>query len=448
MNAPAPAPSFAPDLPAASPAPGPVAPELGRRPRVVILGGGFAGLTAAQHLAGAELDVTIIDRHNYHLFQPLLYQVATAGLSPAQIAAPIRSILRSQENATVRLARVTGIDRANRQVETDEGRIGYDWLVVATGARHAYFGHDEWEPYAPGLKRIDDATALRRQILMAFEKAENAAADMLRQRQLTFVVVGGGPTGVELAGAIAELAKTALPRDFRNIDPREARIVLIEAGERLLAAFPAALSAPAKRALEKLGVEVRLGARVTDCSARGVVIDGLEGIESECVIWAAGVAASPAAKWLGAEKDRAGRVKVNPDLTLPDHPEIFVIGDTALVTGKDGKPVPGVAPAAKQQGAFVAAVLRRRAKGPGAGIGAGQAFRYRNFGTLATIGRASAVADFGWIRMNGYLAWLLWGMIHVFFLVGSRNRLAVLTEWLWAYVSFRRGARLITGSDS
>jgi NADH dehydrogenase len=444
MNAPTPAPSFAPDLPAASPAPGPVIPELGRRPRVVILGGGFAGLTAAQHLAGAPLDVTIIDRHNYHLFQPLLYQVATAGLSPAQIAAPIRSILRSQENATVRLARVTGIDRANRQVETDEGRIGYDWLVVATGARHAYFGHDEWEPYAPGLKRIDDATALRRQILMAFERAENAAADMMRQRQLTFVVVGGGPTGVELAGAIAELAKTALPRDFRNIDPREARIVLIEAGERLLAAFPAALSTPAKRALEKLGVEVRLSARVTDCSARGVVIDGLEGIESECVIWAAGVAASPAAKWLGAEKDRAGRVKVNPDLTLPDHPEIFVIGDTALVMGKDGKPVPGVAPAAKQQGAFVAAALCRRAKGGGAG----QVFRYRNFGTLATIGRASAVADFGWIRMNGYLAWLLWGMIHVFFLVGSRNRLAVLTEWLWAYVSFRRGARLITGSDS
>ncbi|HEY8015217.1 MAG TPA: NAD(P)/FAD-dependent oxidoreductase, partial [Dongiaceae bacterium] len=404
--------------------------------------------TAAQHLAGAALDVTIIDRHNYHLFQPLLYQVATAGLSPAQIAAPIRSILRGQENATVRLARVTGIDRANRQVETDEGRIGYDWLVVATGARHAYFGHDEWEPYAPGLKRIDDATALRRQILMAFEKAENAAADMMRQRQLTFVVVGGGPTGVELAGAIAELAKTALPRDFRNIDPREARIVLIEAGERLLAAFPAVLSAHAKRALEKLGVEVRLSARVTDCSARGVVIDGLEGIESECVIWAAGAAASPAAKWLGAEKDRAGRVKVNPDLTLPDHPEIFVIGDTATVAGADGKPVPGVAPAAKQEGAFVAAALRRRTQDGEGAAGVLPRFRYRNFGTLATIGRASAVADFGWIRMNGYLAWLLWGMIHVFFLVGSRNRLAVLTEWLWAYVSFRRGARLITGSDS
>ena len=261
MNAPAPSPRFAPEMPAS-----PAASELGRRPRVVILGAGFAGLTAAQHLDGAALEVTVIDRHNYHLFQPLLYQVATAGLSPAQIAAPIRSILRGQENATVRLARVTGIDRANRQVETDEGRIGYDWLVVATGARHAYFGHDEWEPYAPGLKRIDDATALRRQILMAFEKAENAAADMMRQRQLTFVVVGGGPTGVELAGAIAELAKTALPRDFRNIDPREARIVLIEAGERLLAAFPAVLSAHAKRALEKLGVEVRLSARVTDAA--------------------------------------------------------------------------------------------------------------------------------------------------------------------------------------
>ena len=443
MDAPAAPPGDAPGLPAPSPD-AVLAAAVGRRARVVILGGGFAGLTAAQHLEGADLDVTIVDRYNYHLFQPLLYQVATAGLSPAQIAAPIRSILRGQENATVRLARVTGIDRAARQVETDQGRIGYDWLVVATGARHAYFGHDEWEPHAPGLKRIDDATALRRRILIAFEKAENAAADMMRQRQLTFVVVGGGPTGVELAGAIAELAKTALPRDFRNIDPREARIVLIEAGERLLAAFPPVLSADAKRALEKLGVEVHVGARVTECSPRGVVIDGLEGIESECVIWAAGVAASPAAKWLGAEKDRAGRVKVNPDLTLPDHPEIFVIGDTALVMGENGKPVPGVAPAAKQQGAFVAAALRRRATGSAAG----QAFRYRNLGSLATIVRASAVADFGWVRMNGYLAWLLWGMIHVFFLVGSRNRLAVLTEWLWAYVSFRRGARLITGSDS
>jgi len=411
------------------------------RPRVVILGAGFAGLTAAQNLAGADLDVILVDRHNYHLFQPLLYQVATAGLSPAQIAAPIRSVLRRQANATVRLAKVTGIDAAGRRVETSEGHIAYDWLIVATGARHAYFGHDEWEPFAPGLKRIDDATALRRRILLAFEKAENAAADMMRQRELTFVVVGGGPTGVELAGAIAELAKKALARDFRNIDPRQARILLVEAGERVLAAFPPSLSADAKRDLERLGVEVRLGAMVTDVGPMGVVIDGREGIESECVIWAAGVAASPAAKWLNAEKDRAGRVKVNPDLSLPGHPEIFVIGDTAFVLGPDGKPVPGLAPAAKQQGAFVARLLRRRLQGK---IGETR-FRYRNRGTLATIGRASAVADFRWIRVSGFLAWLLWGMIHVFFLIGYRNRILVLTEWLWAYVSFQRGARLITG---
>jgi NADH:ubiquinone reductase (H+-translocating) len=412
------------------------------RPRVVILGAGFAGLTAAQHLAGADLEVILVDRQNYHLFQPLLYQVATAGLSPAQIAAPVRSVLRRQQNATVRLAKVTGIDKAARQVETSEGHIAYDWLIVATGARHAYFGHDEWEPFAPGLKRIEDATALRRRILLAFERAENAAADMMRQRELTFVVVGGGPTGVELAGAIAELAKKALARDFRNIDPRQTRIILIEAGERVLAAFPPSLSADAKRGLEKLGVEVRLGAMVTDVGAMGVVIDGREGIESDCVIWAAGVAASPAAEWLGAEKDRAGRVKVEPDLSLPGHPEIFVVGDTALVLGEHGRPVPGLAPAAKQQGAFVARLIRRRAKGETAAA----RFRYRNFGTLATIGRAAAVADFGWLRVSGFLAWLLWGMIHVFFLIGYRNRILVLMEWLWAYVSFQRGARLITGT--
>ena len=412
------------------------------RPRVVILGAGFAGLTAAQKLAGADFDVILVDRHNYHLFQPLLYQVATAGLSPAQIAGPIRSVLRRQANATVRLAKVTGIDMAAHLVETSEGHIAYDWLIVATGARHAYFGHDEWEPFAPGLKRIDDATALRRRILLAFEKAENAAADMMRQRELTFVVVGGGPTGVELAGAIAELAKKALARDFRNIDPRQARILLIEAGERVLAAFPPSLSADAKRDLEKLGVEVRLGAMVTDVGPMGVTIDGREGIESECVIWAAGAAASPAAKWLNAEKDRAGRVKVNPNLSLPGHPEIFVIGDTALVIGRDGRPVPGLAPAAKQQGAFVARLLRQRLQGKVEEAH----FRYRNHGTLATIGRASAVADFRWIRVSGFLAWLLWGMIHVFFLIGYRNRILVLTEWLWAYVSFQRGARLITGT--
>jgi NADH dehydrogenase len=420
----------------------PATESSGTRPRVVILGAGFAGLTAAQMLAGANLDVILVDRHNYHLFQPLLYQVATAGLSPAQIAAPIRSVLRRQANATVRLAKVTGIDLAAHRVETSEGHIAYDWLIVATGARHAYFGHDEWEPFAPGLKRIDDATGLRRRILLAFEKAENAAADMMRQRELTFVVVGGGPTGVELAGAIAELAKKALARDFRNIDPRQARIILVEAGERVLPALPASLSANAKRDLERLGVEVRLGAMVTDVGAMGVIVDGREGIESDCVIWAAGVAASPAAKWLNAEEDRAGRVKVNPDLSLPGHPEVFVIGDTALVLGPDGKPVPGLAPAAKQQGAFVARLLRRRLQGK---VGEAR-FRYRDRGTLATIGRASAVADFHWIRVSGFLAWLLWGMIHVFFLIGYRNRILVLTEWLWAYVSFQRGARLITGT--
>lgn len=421
----------------------PASPTRAARSRVVILGAGFAGLTAAKKLAGADLDVVVIDRHNYHLFQPLLYQVATAGLSPAQIAAPIRSVLRRQANATVRLARVTGIDISARRVETTAGEhVGYDWLIVATGARHAYFGHDEWEPWAPGLKGIDDATALRRRILLAFEKAENAAADMMRQRELTFAVVGGGPTGVELAGALAELARKALARDFRNIDPRQTRIVLIEAGERVLAAFPPALSLAAMRSLERLGVEVHTGKTVTEVGPMGVVFDGRVGIESECVIWAAGVAASPAAAWLGAQKDRAGRVKVNPDLSLPGHPEIFVIGDTALVVGKDGKPVPGLAPAAKQQGAFVARLIRRRA----AGDMGEPSFRYRNLGTLATIGRASAVADFHWLRGSGFLAWLLWGMIHVLYLIGFRNRILVLTEWLWSYVSFQRGARLITGT--
>ena len=423
------------------------APPAGRwsgeaKPRVVILGAGFAGLTAAKALAGAEVEVTLIDKHNYHLFQPLLYQVATAGLSPAQIAAPIRSILRGQSNVTVRLARVVGIDKDARKVETDDGCIAYDWLIVATGARHAYFGHDEWETYAPGLKRIDDATAIRRRILLAFEKAESAAADMMRRRELNFVVVGGGPTGVELAGAIAELAKKALARDFHNIDPRQARVLLLEAGDRVLPAFPPMLSARARRALERLGVEVRLGTAVTQCTADGVAIAGGERIESDCVLWAAGVAASPAAKWLDAEKDRAGRVMVAGDLSLPGHPEIFVVGDTALVLREDGRPVPGLAPAAKQQGAFVAARIRRMLVG-NAGP---ERFRYRDLGSLATIGRASAVADFGWLKVSGFIAWLLWGAVHIFFLIGFRNRITVLMEWLWAYVTFQRGARLITGS--
>lgn len=413
------------------------------RPRIVIVGAGFAGLSAAKALAGAPVEITVIDRHNYHLFQRLLYQVATAGLSPADIAAPIRGILRRQPNARVMLGRVTGIDLERRQVELGAGRVAYDTLVVATGARHAYFGRDDWEQVAPGLKKIEDATAIRRRILLAFELAE-ASADMAEQRRLlNFVVIGGGPTGVEMAGAIVELARRALARDFRRIDPRATRVMLVEAGPRLLAAFPEALSAAARGMLERLGVEVRLGHPVTECGAHGIAI-GAERLPAGTVIWAAGVAASPAGKWLGAERDRAGRVKVAPDLTLPGHPEVFVIGDTALVTDAAGRPVPGIAPAAKQQGRHVAATIRARL----AGGTAARRFRYRHLGSLATIGRKAAVADFGWIRLQGRLAWLLWGLVHVFFLIGFRNRIVVMLNWLWAYVTFDPGARLITGAEA
>jgi len=413
------------------------------RPHIVIVGAGFGGLTAAKCLAGADVDITLIDKRNYHLFQPLLYQVATAALSPAQIAAPIRGILRGQSNVTVRLGGVTGVDVAGKQVELAGGRLPYDWLIIATGARHAYFGHDDWEEFAPGLKKIEDATAIRRRILMAFEEAENMETGPERSRLLNFVIVGGGPTGVEMAGSIAELARMALAKDFRRIDPRAARVILLEAGPRILAAFPESLAAAAAKSLVKLGVEVRVNAAVTDCNARGVVVAG-ETIASRCIIWAAGVTASSAAKWLGAEKDRAGRVKVNPDLSLPGRSEIFVIGDTALVEGEKGKPVPGVAPAAKQQGAYVAKVIRARL----AGLPASRSFRYFNAGNLATIGRRSAVADFGWLRISGFPAWLLWGIVHIFFLIGFRNRVSILIEWIWAYITFQRGARLITGPQS
>ncbi|MEA2782190.1 MAG: hypothetical protein QOK29_3734 [Rhodospirillaceae bacterium] len=411
----------------------------GSLPHVVIVGAGFAGLTAARALARAPVRVTIIDQNNYHLFQPLLYQVATAALSPAEIAAPVRSILRDQANAIVRLGRVTDIDTTARLVAIDEERIAYDWLIVATGARHAYFGHDEWEPWAPGLKTIRDARAIRRQILLAFEQAENLADADGQVRPLNFIIIGGGPTGVEMAGAIAELAKKALARDFHHIDPRQARIILVEAGPRLLPSFPESLSKKAMRSLKKLGVEVLLGSPVTDCQPDSVFIGG-ETIRSDCIIWAAGVAASPAADWLHAEKDRVGRAIVNPDLSLPGHPEVFVVGDTALVIGEDGKPVPGVAPAAKQQGAYAAEAIRRKLRGEMA-IGP---FRYHNIGNLATIGRSAAVADFGWLRVSGLVAWVLWGLVHIAFLIGFRNRITVLTEWLWAYFTFRRGARLIT----
>ena len=430
------------------------------RPKVVIIGAGFAGLSAAKALARTAVDVTVIDRRNYHLFQPLLYQVATAGLSPAEIAMPIRAILRRQRNATVLLGRVTKIDRRARQVEVGERRIPYDMLIVATGARHAYFGHDEWERVAPGLKKIEDATSIRRNILMAFELAETTVDPDERRRLLNFVIIGGGPTGVELAGAIVELARKALAADFRNIDPHQARVVLIEANPRLLATFPESLSMAAKQALERLGVEVLIGKVATICDERGVVVvdapsavsaDGKahsstvvasERIGSCTIIWAAGVAASPAAKWLGAEKDRAGRVIVGPDLTLPRHPEIFVIGDTALAKSASGQPLPGIASVAKQQGRYVANVIRARLSGEGAP----EPFRYRNLGNLATIGRKSAVADFGFVRLSGRLAWLLWGAVHVFFLMGFRNRIAVLLNWLWAYFTFERGSRLITST--
>ena len=412
------------------------------RPLIVIIGAGFGGLSAAHGLAGAAADVTVIDRRNYHLFQPLLYQVATAGLSPAQIAQPIRSILRRAPNVNVLLGEVLGIDKEKRTVMVDDREVSYDHLIVATGARHSYFGHDDWESVAPGLKNIDDATSIRRRILMAFEHAEAAAAPEQRRRFLTFVVIGGGPTGVEMAGAIAELAHVALRHDFRSINPRDARIVLVEAGPRLLPALPRsaerggpllARTAACRGAPRHVSLPVRRRGRRHRRPSFG---GGHHRV-------AAGVMASNAAQWLGADKDGAGQVKVGPDLSLPGHPEIFVLGDTALALDGGGRPLPGLAPVAKQQGAYVARLLRARLAGPSAP----RPFRYRSYGTLATIGRRAAVADFGWIKLDGTLAWLLWGLVHISFLIGFRNRLVVMLDWLWSYVNFQSGARLITGSD-
>jgi NADH dehydrogenase len=414
-------------------------PQTPRNLRVVIVGAGFGGLSAAKALAGAPFDVTLIDRHNYHLFQPLLYQVATAGLSPAEIASPVRSILRDIRNVSVVLARVEGVDLESREVRAEGRRIPFDRLILATGAQHAYFGHDDWAAYAPGLKTIDDATYLRRRILLAFEKAEGEPDPAERRALLNFVIVGGGATGVEMAGAIAELAKRALARDFRSIDPREARIILVEASARLLAPFDPRLSEAAKRALEQLGVEVRLGAAVTDCDAGGVILQN-ERIAARTLIWAAGVMASPAGQWLGAPTDRAGRVLVAPDLSVPGRSDIFVIGDAACAIGADGKPLAGVAPVAKQQGQYVARLLKARAGG-----GDRPPFRYRDFGALATIGRKRAVAEIGGLKLKGFIAWLIWSFAHIFYLIGFRNRLVVAMSWAWSYVTFQRGARLITG---
>ena len=409
-------------------------------PRVVIVGAGFGGLTAAKALSGAPFSVTVVDRHNYHLFQPLLYQVATAGLSPADIAAPIRGILRDS-NCSVHLAKVTGVDPKEQTVMTDRGTLHYDHLILATGARHAYFGHDEWEDAAPGLKKIEDATEIRRRILIAFERAETETDETERRRLLTFAIVGGGATGVEMAGAIAELSKKALAADFRSIDPRDARIVLVEAGPRVLASFDPSLSAYAKKALESLGVDVILNCAVTDCDARGVAL-GAERIESRTVIWAAGVRASSAGRWLDVETDGAGRVIVNPDLSVPGYPNVFVIGDTALVKDENGAPLPGVATVAKQEGKYVAKLLEWRARG-----NVLPPFRYRDPGSMATIGRSRAVAEINGLKLTGLIAWLLWSLAHIYFLIGFRSRLVVALSWAWSYLTFERGTRLITGSD-
>jgi NADH dehydrogenase len=408
------------------------------RPKVVIVGAGFGGLTAAKALARVAVDVTVIDRQNHHCFQPLLYQVATAALSPAEIAWPIRHMLRQQRNATVLMAEVTGIDLAGRLVQTSAGPISYDYLVIATGATHSYFGHDEWAEFAPGLKRIEDATRIRRRILLAFEHAELADKEAERQRLLTFVIVGGGATGVEMAGAIAEVARQTLANDFRRIDPRSSRIILLEAGPRLLPTLTDDLSRYAERALTRMGVDVRTSTRVTGCDRRGVALDHGR-IDAGAVIWAAGVVASPAAIWLGAKRDHAGRVRVMPDLSVPEHPKVFVIGDAAAVQDEKGQAVPGMAPAAKQMGRYVGRLIAARLAGKSL-----PAFRYRNLGELATIGRRAAVVKFGPLRLTGFIGWLFWSLAHIYFLIGVKNRFIVAFTWLWDYVTFQRGARLIT----
>jgi NADH dehydrogenase/putative oxidoreductase len=409
-------------------------------PHVVVVGGGFGGVAAVRGLQAAPCRITLIDQRNYHLFQPLLYQVATASLSPADIATPVRGMFRSQANVRVLLGEVTGVDAAAKTVLLDRGAILYDHLVLATGARHSYFGRDDWAPFAPGLKSIEDGTAIRRRLLLAFEEAEGAATEAERSAWLTFVIVGGGPTGVELAGAIAELARHGLEHEFRQFDPADARVMLVQSGPRLLPAFPEALSWEAERALRHLGVEVRLHRKVEAVGKESVTVAG-EIIPARTVLWAAGVMASPAAAWLGVDADQAGRVPVGADLSVPGLNNVYAVGDTAASTGWAGKDVPGLAPAAKQGGAYVARVIRARLTGRSVP----EPFRYRHLGSLATIGRQSAVADFGFVQIRGALAWWLWGAAHVTFLVGGQKRVTVLVQWLWSYLTFRRGTRLITG---
>ncbi len=418
----------------------------GQRPRVVVVGGGFGGLAVVRGLRDKPVDITIVDRQNHHLFQPLLYQVATAALSPADIAAPIRTIIKRHGNVHVVMDEVVGVDGDERTIALSSGaRLPYDILVLATGARHSYFGNDHWAAFAPGIKTIDDATRVRRSILYAMERAETRRQENAAETEeyLTFAVIGGGPTGVEMAGAIAELTRHAVAMDFRYITRDCVRIVLIEAGSRLLPAFPDDLSAAAKSALEKLGVEVRLNGLVTNIDQTGVTV-GAQHIDAATVIWAAGVQASAAGAWLGAATDRAGRIELEPDLAVPGHPEIFAIGDTVSVKDAKGRAIPGVAPAAKQEGEYVAQVIAAALRGRRLK----RRFRYRDFGALATIGRNRAVIDLGGLHIKGLAAWLIWSTAHLYFLVGFRNRLLVGLTWLWNYLTFERGARLITGLGS
>jgi NADH dehydrogenase len=408
-------------------------------PHVVIIGGGFAGINAAKALAGKKVRVTVVDRKNHHTFQPLLYQVALAVLSPAEIASPIRNVLRRARNTQVILGEVTGFDLQRRIVRVDEIELGYDFLVVAAGATHAYFGHPEWEKIAPGLKTIEDATEIRRRVLLAFELAEREAIAQGRHPTLSFVVIGAGPTGVELAGAISDISRRYMEHDFRAIDPRQARIILLEGGPRVLPSYPEDLSASAEKQLRDLGVEVRTNAMVTNLEA-GCVTIGVEKIPATVILWGAGVSASPLGRMLGAATDRAGRVVVAPDLTVPQHPEVFVVGDLAASKMKNGVLVPGVAPAAIQMGKFAARQIRRTLENKPR-----EEFHYLDKGTLATIGRSKAVADLGKLHFSGYFAWLSWLFIHLFFLIGFRNRFMVMAEWAWDYITYNHSARLITG---
>ena len=411
--------------------------------RVVIVGGGFGGLYAARRFRGKDVTVTLVDRRNHHVFQPLLYQVATAGLSPGDIASPIRWILRRQRNVEVLLEDVVRVDVAARALHFRDGaQFQYDYLILAAGATHAYFGHDDWRPYAPGLKTLEDALDIRRRVLGAFEAAERDSVLTKRPPQLTFVIVGGGPTGVELAGALAEISKQTLAQEFRHFDPRAAHILILEAGPSVLSTFPEPLRVAARRDLERLGVDVRTGTAVTRIGP-GVVEAGGETIEAATVLWAAGVAASPLGATLGAPVDRAGRVLINPDLTIPGHPEVFVIGDLASLKGPNGRPYPGVAQVAMQMGAHAADNILGAIKGEPL-----RPFRYRNLGDMATIGRASAIGDLPVAQLKGFIGWLAWLFVHIFKLIGFRNRILVMVQWAWAYFSYQRSVRLITGDDA